>query len=56
VNLDKTGWFEIGGRLEIPDNVSLLLAPRYSQELNPIELANSIHQPYEAIVDAGCAG
>jgi hypothetical protein len=52
VNLDKIGWYEIGGRLEVPDNVSLLLAPRYSRKLNPIELANSIYETYETIVDA----
>jgi hypothetical protein len=35
VNLDKTGWYEIGGRLEVTGDIRLLLAPRYSPELQP---------------------
>ena len=64
VNLDGAGWHQLGGRLQIPDNISLLPLPRYSPELNPVEniwqflrqnyLANSVYETYEAIVDACC--
>ncbi|MBV8588699.1 MAG: DDE-type integrase/transposase/recombinase [Acetobacteraceae bacterium] len=64
VNLDRAGWHQIGGRLQVPDNISLLPLPRYSPELNPVEnvweflrqnyLANSVYQTYEMIVDACC--
>ena len=64
VNLDGAGWHKTGGRLHVPDNISLLPLPRYSPELNPVEniwqflrqnyLANSVYQTYEAIVDACC--
>ncbi len=49
----------------MPDNISLLLLPPYSPELNPQEniwqylrqnyLANRVFETYEAIVDACCA-
>jgi hypothetical protein len=65
VNLDGAGWHKIGGKLEVPDNISLLPLPRYSPELHPVEniwqflrqnyLANSVYQTYETIVDACCA-
>ena len=64
VNLDGAGWHQVGGRLQIPDNISLLPLPRYSPELNPVEniwqflrqnyLANSVYETYEAIVNACC--
>ena len=64
VNLDGAGWHQVGGRLQIPDNISLLPLPPYSPELNPVEniwqflrqnyLANSVYAAYEAIVDACC--
>ena len=65
VNLDGAGWHKMGGRLEVPDNISLLPLPRYSPELNPVEniweflrqnyLANSVYETYETIVDACCS-
>ena len=35
--LDGAGWHQQGGRLVVPDNISLLLLPPYSPELNPVE-------------------
>jgi transposase len=65
VTLDGAGWHQLGGRLQVPDNISLLLLPPYSPELNPQEniwqylrqnyLANRVFETYEAIVDACCA-
>ena len=49
----------------MPDNISLVLLPPYSPELNPVEnvwqylranwLAISVFDDYDAIVDACCA-
>lgn len=62
--VDGAGWHKPGGRLNIPENVSLLFLPPYSPELNPVEniwqflrqnfLSNRIYASYEAIVDACC--
>jgi transposase len=64
VVLDGAGWHQTGGRLSLPDNISLLHLPPYSPELNPQEnvwqylrqnhLANRVYDSYEAIVDACC--
>jgi transposase len=64
VVLDGAGWHRTGGRLRIPDNISLLSLPPYSPELNPQEnvwqylrqnqLANRVYDSYDAIVDACC--
>ena len=64
VTLDGAGWHQQGARLNVPDNISLLLLPPYSPELNPQEniwqylrqnyLANRVFETYEAIVDACC--
>jgi transposase len=64
VTLDGAGWHQEGGRLKVPDNISLLLLPPYSPELNPQEniwqylrqncLANRVFDTYDAIVDACC--
>ena len=64
ITLDGAGWHQTGGRLHVPDNVSLLHLPPYSPELNPVEnvwqflrqdyLANRIFKTYNAIVDACC--
>lgn len=64
VTLDGAGWHQRGDRLQVPDNISLLLLPPYSPELNPQEniwqflrqncLANRVFDTYEAIVDACC--
>jgi transposase len=62
--LDGAGWHQTGGKLNIPDNISLLPLPPYSPELNPVEniwqflrqnyLANRVFDTYTAIVDACC--
>ena len=62
--LDKAGWHRTGGRLIVPENISLLLLPPYSPELNPVEnvwqflrqnyLANRVFENYNAIVEACC--
>lgn len=62
--LDNAGWHQTGGRLEVPDNISLLHLPPYSPELNPVEnvwqylrqnhLSNRVFETYIDIVDACC--
>ncbi len=37
VVLDGAGWHQEGGRLIVPDNITLLRQPPYSPELNAIE-------------------
>ena len=64
VTLDGAGWHQTGGRLRVPDNISLLPLPPYSPELNPVEnvwqflrqnqLSNRVFDSYETIVDACC--
>ena len=61
--LDGAGWHK-SAALKIPDNLSLLLLPPYSPELNSMEniwqylrqtwLANRVFTDYNAIIDAGC--
>lgn len=31
------GWHQLGGRLHVPDNITLPHLPPYSPELNPVE-------------------
>ena len=62
--LDGAGWHQTGGKLNVPDNISLLKLPPYSPELNPVEniwqylrqnqLSNRVFASYNAIVDACC--
>ena len=62
--LDGAGWHQTGGRLRLPDNISLLALPPYCPELNPVEnvweflranqLSNRVFDTYEAILDACC--
>ena len=64
VLLDGAGWHQTGGKLKVPDNISLLKLPPYSPELNPTEniwqylrqnwLSNRVFDSYEAIVNACC--
>ena len=64
VVLDRAGWHQIGGRLHVPQNISLLPLPSYSPELNPQEnvwqflrqnkLSIRVFDRYDAIVDACC--
>lgn len=62
--VDGAGWHQTGGRLVVPDNVTLLHLPPYSPELNPVEnvwaflrsnkLSNRVFDSYDAIVEACC--
>lgn len=64
VILDGAGWHKTGGRLTVPENISLLLLPPYAPELNPVEnvwqylrqnfLAHRVFEGYGQIVDACC--
>ena len=63
--LDGAGWHQTGGRLRLPDNISLLPLPPYSPQLNPVEnvwqflrqnqLSNRVFDTYHAIVEACCS-
>ncbi len=63
VLMDRAGW-HIAGKLEIPKNITIILLPSRSPELNPVEniwqymrqtwLANRVFPTYGAILDAGC--
>ena len=60
--VDGAGWHQEGGRLIVPENISLLPLPRYSPELNPMEnvweylrankLCNRVWNSYDAIIRA----
>ena len=61
--LDRAGWHTTD-KLEVPKNITLILLPSRSPELNPVEnvwaylrsnkLSNRVFDTYEAIVDACC--
>ena len=61
---DGAGWHQLGGRLRVPGNISLLHLPPYSPELNPVEnvwdylrsnkLSNSVFNTYTDVVDRCC--
>ena len=60
---DRAGWHTTG-KLNVPTNLTIILLPSRSPELNPVEniwqylranwLSNRVFENYEAIVDAGC--
>lgn len=62
--LDGAGWHQTGGKLRVPDNITLLHLPPYCPELNPVEniwqylrqnyLANRVFDSYDQIVEACC--
>lgn len=62
VIVDGAGWHKPGGRLKLPENISTLVLPSYSPELNPQEniwqylrqnyLSNRVFKTYSGIVDA----
>jgi hypothetical protein len=64
LTLDGAGWHQTGGKLKLPDNISLLPLPPYSPKLNPVDniwqflrqnyLANRVFDTHTAIVDACC--
>ena len=60
--LDGAGWHQPGGKLFVPDNITLLPLPPYAPELNPVEnvweylrankLCGLVWDTYDAIVEA----
>lgn len=62
--IDGAGWHRTGGKLVVPQNITLLRLPPYSPELNAQEniwqylrqnyLAGKIFDDYDEIVDACC--
>ncbi len=63
VLMDRAGWHTTG-KLNVPRNLTVILLPSRSHELNPVEniwqyrranwLSNRIFENYEAIVNARC--
>jgi transposase len=63
VLMDRAGWHKTD-KLKIPKNLTIILLPSRSPELNPVEnvwqylrqnwLSNSVFEDYQAILDAGC--
>jgi len=60
--MDRAGW-HISKGLKVPPNISIILLPPYSPELNPIELmwlylkshylSNRLYADYEDLFEAG---
>ena len=63
VLMDRAGWHTTG-KLKVPKNITIILLPSRSPELNPVEniwqymrqnwLSTCVFPTYEAILDAGC--
>lgn len=63
VLMDRAGWHSTD-KLKLPGNLSIILLPSRSPELNPVEnvwqylrqnwLSNSVFKDYQAILDAAC--
>ena len=61
--MDRAGWHTTG-KLKVPKNITIILLPSRSPELNPVEniwqyirqnwLSNRVFETYEEIIDAGC--
>lgn len=61
--MDRAGWHTTEG-LKVPKNLTIILLPSRSPELNPVEniwqflrqtwLSNTVFDDYQAILDAGC--
>ncbi len=61
--MDRAGWHTTG-KLKVPKNITIILLPSRSPELNPVEniwqylrqnwLSNRVFPTYDAILDAGC--
>jgi transposase len=64
VLMDRAGWHTTD-KLHVPDNLTIILLPSRSPELNPVEniwqylranwLSNTVFEDYHAIVEAGCS-
>lgn len=64
VLMDRAGWHTTD-KLHVPDNLTIILLPSRSPELNPVEniwqyirgnwLSNTVFEDYDAIVEAGCS-
>ena len=62
--LDGAGWHQTGGKLVVPENISILHLPPYCPELNPVEniwqylrqnyLGNCVFNDYSHIVEGCC--
>lgn len=63
VLMDRAGWHKTD-KLKVPKNLTIILLPSRSPELNPVEniwqylrqnwLSNTVFEDYQAILDAGC--
>lgn len=63
VLMDRAGWHTTG-KLKVPNNLTIILLPSRSPELNPVEniwqylranwLSNRVFETYDTIVDAAC--
>lgn len=63
VLMDRAGWHGTD-KLDVPKNLTIILLPPRSPELNPVEnvwqylrqnwLSNRVFETYDAILDAGC--
>ncbi len=63
VLMDRAGWHTTG-KLKMPRNITIILLPSRSPELNPVEnvwqymrqtwLSNRVFETYDAILEAGC--
>ena len=63
VIMDRAGWHRTD-KLKVPKNLTIILLPSRSPELNPVEnvwqylrqnwLSNTVFEDYQAILDAGC--
>jgi len=63
VLMDRAGWHTTG-KLKLPANITIILLPSRSPELNPVEniwqylrqnwLSNRVFPTYDDILDAGC--
>jgi len=61
--MDRAGW-HITAKLEVPNNITIILLPSRSPELNPMEnvwqymrqnwLSNRVFETYGDILDTGC--
>ncbi len=63
VLMDRAGWHSTD-KLKVPKNLTIILLPSRSPELNPVEniwqylrqnwLSNRVFEDYDAIIEAGC--